>query len=271
MSERGVRGVRTVGGIRGSRRSRDFEDPAEWDDRPTDTQADAANGTTATTEVGAAAGVTPDQETDARTEPYVVVAESADRGRRARISTPRWVVVVLAVLAAIGIAFAILFGIWWNGMRVQAANRSAAQQTGRNFLIALTNFDSRTVNSDFKRITSYATGDFAKQAQQFFGPQIRQQLEATQAQSRGEISSIYVQSATNNSASLYAVVDQTIVNRNFNAPQADELRIVLTMNKVGAGWRVGDVTVLQAPATNTGGSSTPAPAQGAAPPPAPSP
>ena len=158
---------------------------------------------------------------------------------------------MLAVIAGIGVAFAILFGIWWNGARVQNANRAAAEQTGRNFLIALTNFDSRTVNADFRRITSYATGDFAKQAQQFFGPQIRQQLEATQAQSRGEISSIYVQSATSNSASVYAVVDQTIVNRNFNAPQADELRVVLTLNKLSAGWRVGEVTVLQAPTSNS--------------------
>jgi hypothetical protein len=199
-------------------------------------------------------------ETDARAEPYVVVTESGKRGRRAPTGIPRWLVGVLAVMAGTGIALAALFGIWWNGLRVQAANRSAAEQTGRNFLIALTNFDSRTVNADFKRITSYGTGDFAKQAQQFFGPQIRQQLQATQAQSRGEISSIYVQSATNNSASVYAVVDQTIVNRNFNAPQADELRIVLSLNKINAGWRVGEVTVLQAPATNTGGSSTPAPA-----------
>lgn len=259
MSERGVRGVRTVGGFRASRRARDLEEPAEWGETPTDTHGDPANGTTATTEAWSETGV--GQEADTSTEPYVVVTEPSGRGRRASTGIPRWLVGVLAVMAGTGIALAALFGIWWNGLRVQAANRSAAEQTGRNFLIALTNFDSRTVNADFKRITSYATGDFAKQAQQFFGPQIRQQLEATQAQSRGEISSIYVQSATSNSASVYAVIDQTIVNRNFNAPQADELRVVLTMNKISAGWRVGEVTVLQAPntSTNTGGSSTPAP------------
>ncbi len=162
---------------------------------------------------------------------------------------------MLAVIAGIGIAFACLFGIWWNGQRVQADNRAAAQRTAQNFLIALTNFDSRTVNADFARITSYATGDFAKQAQQFFGPQIRQQLEATQAASRGQISSLYVQSATGNNASVYAVVDQTIVNNKFNAPQADELRIVLTLNKASSGWRVGEVTVLQAPTTNSSGSA----------------
>jgi hypothetical protein len=198
----------------------------------------------------------PEQAEDTRTEPYVVVTEGGRR-RRSGTGIPRWLVGVLAVIAGVGVAFAILFGIWWNGMRVQADNRAAAQHTAQNFLVSLTNFDSRTVNADFKRITSYATGDFAKQAQQFFGPQIRQQLQATQAQSRGEISSIYVQSASANNASVYAVVDQTIVNRNFNAPQADELRVVLTMNKVSAGWRVGEVTVLQAPASNSGAGSTP--------------
>jgi hypothetical protein len=266
MSERGVRGVRTVGGFRASRRARDVEDlddRAQWADPTTETQAGPVNGTT---------GSDHQQDADTRTEPYVVVAEGAGRRRRPGTGIPRWLVGVLAVVAGLGVAFAIMFGIWWNGMRVQAANRSAAEGTAKNFLIALTNFDSRSVNADFKRITSYATGDFAKQAQQFFGPQIRQQLEATQAQSRGEISSIYVQSASSNSASVYAVVDQTIVNRNFNAPQADELRIVLTMNKVSAGWRVGEVTVLQAPASNSGSGSTPsttAPAPAPAPAPKP--
>jgi hypothetical protein len=259
MSERGVRGVRTVGGFRASRRARDaeeLEDSTQWGDAPPETDASPANGTTVTDDQPGAG-----HTEDTRTEPYVVVTEGAGRRRRTSTGAPRWLVRVLAVIAGLGVAFAILFGIWWNGMRVQADNRAAAQRTAQNFLVALTNFDSRTVNADFKRITSYATGDFAKQAQQFFGPQIRQQLEATQAQSRGEISSIYVQSASSNTASVYAVIDQTIVNRNFNAPQADELRIVLTMNKINAGWRVGEVTVLQAPASNSGAAgSTPTPA-----------
>lgn len=257
MSERGVRGVRTVGGFRASRQStdvEDLEDRAQWDDSGQTAPASPTNVTTGTDYPSAAS-----EAEDMGSEPYVMVTEEAGRTRRPRSGVPRWVVVVLAVTAALGVAFAIMFGIWWNGMRVQADNRAAAQRTGQNFLIALTNFDSRSINSDFRRITSYATGDFAKQAQQFFGPQIRQQLEATQAASRGQISSLYVQSASGNNASVYAVVDQTIVNNKFNAPQADELRIVLTLNKVGAGWRVGEVTVLQAPTTSNSGSGAGAP------------
>ena len=254
MSERGVRGVRTVGGFRASRRARhadDLEDASQWGDTGPDIHASPTNGTTATDYQPVAA---PAQ--DSRAEPYVVVTEGVGRRRRPPTGIPRWLVGVLAVLAGLGIAFAILFGIWWNGQRVQSDNRAAAQHTAQNFLIALTNFDSRSINSDFSRITSYATGDFAKQAQQFFGPQIRQQLEASQAASRGQISSLYVQSASGNNASVYAVVDQTIVNNKFKAPQADELRFVLTLNKLGAGWRVGEVTVLQAPTTNNSGSAT---------------
>jgi hypothetical protein len=238
--------------LRASRRARDvedLEDSTQWGDAPEDARSSPASGTTVSDHQPG-----PVQAEDIRPEPYVAVTESAGRRRRASTGIPRWMVGVLAVIAAIGVAFAILFGIWWNGQRVQADNRAAAQRTGQNFLIALTNFDSRTINADFARINSYATGDFAKQAQQFFGPQIRQQLEASQAASRGQISSIYVQSATSNSASVYAVVDQTIVNRNFNAPQADELRIVLTLNKVRAGWRIGEVTVLQAPTSNSSGA-----------------
>jgi hypothetical protein len=250
MSERGVRGVRTVGGYRTPRRAHDIEDIEDIEDsgNPEDTTRTAV-------------------ATDTRDEPYVVVTEEGLTGKRVpkagpRPSSgiPRWLVGVLAVMAGVGMALALTFGILWNGKRVQDNNRAAAQHTAQNFLIALTNFDSKTINSDFKRITSYATGNFANQATQFFGPQIRQQLQVAQAQSRGEISSIYVQSASSNRASVYAVVDQTIVNKSFNAPQADELRVVLTMNKVSGGWRVGDVTVLQAPLTGTGGGSPSSPA-----------
>jgi hypothetical protein len=258
MSDRGVRGVRTVGSFRASRRARhadDLEDrPVEtreqWADSGRGMHASPTNGTTATDPQPAAVPAP-----DSRTEPYVVVTEGVGRGRRPSTGIPRWLVGVLAVIAGLGVAFAVMFGLWWNGMRVQADNRAAAQRTAQNFLIALTNFDSRSINSDFSRITSYATGDFAKQAQQFFGPQIRQQLEASQAASRGQISSLYVQSASGDNASVYAVVDQTIVNNKFNAPQADELRFVLTLNKRSAGWRVGEVTVLQAPTTNNSGSA----------------
>jgi hypothetical protein len=240
MSERGIRGVRTVGGFRDARAQRELDEPAQWHDTASETATQPTNGTAVD---------------DTRREPYVVVPDSVERGRGGGTGVPRWLVGVLAVIAGIGIALAITFGIFWNGMRVQADNRAAAQRTGQAFLIALTNFDSRTINADFGRITSYATGDFSKQAQQFFGPQIRQQLEASQAASRGQISSIYVQSASSNNASVYAVVDQTIVNNKFNAPQADELRIVLTLNKVSSGWRVGEVTVLQAPTTNSSGAA----------------
>jgi hypothetical protein len=276
MSERGVRGVRTVGGFRASRRARDvdelddganearaLEDRAQWADTGPEPYASPTNGTTATDYDPGASKAS--QAADTRTEPYVVVSEGARRGRRPSTGIPRWLVGVLAVIAGLGIAFAALFGIWWNGQRVQANNRAAAQRTAQNFLIALTNFDSRSINSDFRRITSYATGDFSKQAQQFFGPQIRQQLEASQAASRGQISSLYVQSAGGNNASVYAVVDQTIVNNKFSAPQADELRFVLTLNKVSAGWRIGEVTVLQAPTTNNSGAAT-SPASPASPP-----
>jgi hypothetical protein len=263
MSERGVRGVRTVGGLRPSRRRREIdeleEEEARWRETAVQTPAPPANGTVAPDYQVGAEQMGAGQTADTRSEPDVVVAEGVAGRRRRRVTLPRWLVVTLAAVAALGAAFAILFGIWWNGMRVQADDVAAARATGQSFLIALTNFDSKTINADFARITGYATGDFAKQATSFFGPQIRQQLEASQAQSRGQISSIYVESATSRQANVYAVVDQTIVNNKFNAPQADELRVVLSLNKVSAGWRVGEVTVLQAPAANAGAGAAPSP------------
>lgn len=159
----------------------------------------------------------------------------------------RGLVLGLAIVAILGLLGSIGFGVaWW---RADAAGHRSqeARNTTRDFLLALTNFDAATVDADFARIQSYATGDFANQAQQFFGSQVRQALKEVQASSRGEVRSLYVESQSGNRASVFGVVDQTIINRKFTAPEADELRIDVTLVQVGGHWRVSEVNVLQAP------------------------
>lgn len=166
---------------------------------------------------------------------------------------------LLLVAAVLGLIGTVGFGLAWNAERNEDAKADAATAAGRDFLIALTNFDGKTIDADFDRIMSYATGAFGQQADQFFGSDVRKALRERQASSRGEIQSLYLQSFTGGRARIFAVVDQTIANNQFPAPQSDELRVEVGLTHGGKGWRVFDVRVLQAANAGAGGAATPAP------------
>lgn len=189
---------------------------------------------------GTAAGTDP-EPSPADPEPAAAVAPPVAGDRR------RLLVPLLAVLAALGLVGTAAFGWAWNGERRADADQASMAGAAREFLVALTNFDGATVDRDFDTIIGFATGDFAAEADRFFGSDVRAALKEVQAASRGEIRSLYVQDFSGDRGRVFAVVDQTIANNRFPAPQADELRLDLGLQRTGGGWRVYDVKVLQAP------------------------
>jgi hypothetical protein len=181
--------------------------------------------------------------------PTVTLAH--DRRRSGR----RWGRAVPWGLAVAGLVGTLVFGHAWAHQNSVAGQQAQVRNVSADFLLALTNFDAKDVDADFSRIQGYATGDFAKQSNQFFGSTIRTQLEAALASSRGQLRSQYVQSLGNGQASVYSVVDQTYVNNKMQSPAADELQIVTDLTQVGGAWKVGDVTVLDNASGATGTSS----------------
>jgi hypothetical protein len=137
-----------------------------------------------------------------------------------------------------------VFGHAWASLNDQQNQQTQVRSVTNSFLLALTNFDSKSVDADFNKIQQYATGSFATQSNQFFGSTIRSQLEAALASSRGQIRSQFVQSINGNKASVYSVVDQTYVNNKMTSPSADELQIQTDLTLTGSGWKVSNVTVL---------------------------
>jgi Mce-associated membrane protein len=191
--------------------------------------------------------------------------ESADAGgTKARPASPprtgrhrRWPMVLCIVLAALGFAGTGYFGRAWLQQRSNADQQSQVRATATGFVQALTNFDPGTVDADFARIQSYATGQFATQARQFFGSSIRQQLQTAGAASRGQVRDLFVESLSGNDATVFAVVDQTYLNDKVKSAQADTLRLELDMTDLPGGWRISAVTVLQSPAGFPGSSGSP--------------
>jgi hypothetical protein len=172
------------------------------------------------------------------------ISDSVEPGRGGREG---WLVPVLAIVAAIGLVGTVGFGVAWAGLHGQQRTRTEVEALSRKFLLALTNFQASTIDADFNRIQSYATGDFAKQAQSFFGSDIRQAMQQVAASSRGQIRYLFTEDLHGSTASVYAVVDQTIINNKFKTPEPDELRLDLTLQHTDAVWRVSEVTVLQGP------------------------
>lgn len=174
----------------------------------------------------------------------------------------RLALVLAVVVALLGLAGTAGFGLAWAGQQSQQDGEAQAERAARSFLVALTNFDAKTVDRDFAAITAMATGTFAGQAARFFNSSIRQELETALASSRGQIRDLSMQSYTGGHASVYAVIDQLYVNDKISSPQSDVLRVVVDLAQRPSGWRVADVTVLTGPtlgSATTGASGAAAP------------
>jgi hypothetical protein len=233
---------RETGSVRPSRRAAD-----------TDTSSEADGTEVEETEVGSEAD--NPEPTGAAPKPAgpAMAKAPATRGRWYTRSFGRKSQIVLLVIAVLGVVGTALFGHAWASLNGQQGQQAQVRTVTSDFLLALTNFDAKSVDTDFSRIQQYATGSFASQSNQFFGSTIRQQLQAALASSRGQIRSQFVQSINGNKASVYSVVDQTYVNNKMRSPAADELQIQTDLTMTGSGWKIANVTVLN----NSGaGSST---------------
>lgn len=176
-------------------------------------------------------------------------------GQRAMVNKG---VAALWFVAILGVVGTLVFGHAWASQNGQLGQQAQVRATTSDFLIALTNFNAKDIDTDFNRIQRYATGNFAQQSNQFFGSTIRNQLEAALASSRGQIRSQYIQAINGPNASVFSVVDQTYINDKMKSPAADELQIVTNLTKRGSVWKISDVTVL------TNGSGAAGAATGAA-------
>jgi hypothetical protein len=159
----------------------------------------------------------------------------------------RWLVPMLLIVTAISLVLAIGFGIAWSNLQSQQNTRATVKRVAHDFLIALTNFRPKNLDSDLGNLQTYATGNFAKQANQFFGTSIRQALEQVQASSEGQIRYLFVQSLVGNQATVYGWVDQTFTNDKLTSVQTDTLQVSLSLSDTSSGWKISEVSVLNSP------------------------
>ncbi len=162
--------------------------------------------------------------------------------KRYRVSRGALLLVLVTIVSLIS---ALIFGLAWSSDQGYKAQEAQVRSVSSGFLLSLTNFDPKTIDADFSRIQSYATGSFAAQSKQYFNSPIRQELIAAIASSRGQIRHLFIESLKHNSAQTYGVIDQTYVNSKVKVPQTDTLRILLGLTHTSFGWRISTVTVLR--------------------------
>ncbi len=167
--------------------------------------------------------------------------------RRRRLS-------VTGVLAVVGLAGTLVFGVLWAGSSGSGQTDPALKSAAQTFLLDLTNFNAKSVDTNFGSITAMATGPFASQATRFFNSSIRHELETALAESRWQIRDLEVQSDNGSTGSVYAVVDQVFANNKITTPQSDVLRVLVSLQKVQSTWKISDVTVLEGATPGSTGS-----------------
>jgi hypothetical protein len=145
------------------------------------------------------------------------------------------------------VVLAVLFAVLWQGAQGHERRRAEVASTASSFLVALTNFSGATIESDIAEIRSYAVGDFAQQVETFFDPQTVAALRQAQAQSVGRIRSLFVQSLSGGSATVFGVVNEAVSNSAQTAPRTELIRIDIEMIETTQGWKVNRVNILQSP------------------------
>ncbi|HEV8420158.1 MAG TPA: hypothetical protein VGR13_02240 [Actinomycetota bacterium] len=150
-------------------------------------------------------------------------------------------------LFAAALAAAVLFAVLWQGSQANERRRAEVASTASSFLLALTNFSGTTIESDIAEIRSYAVGDFAEQVEMFFDPQAVAALRQAQARSVGQIRSLFVESLSGGSATVFGVVDEAVSNAAQTAPRTELIRIDIEMIETTEGWKVNRVNILQSP------------------------
>ncbi|MGH2661495.1 MAG: hypothetical protein ACRDH8_01545 [Actinomycetota bacterium] len=152
-----------------------------------------------------------------------------------------WTLFVLALAGAVTLG-----ALWWSEQR-EDSRRSEVEATAGRFLVALTNFSGETIERDIEEIRSFAIGQFAEEVDQTFTPERVQQIQQNEATSSGEVQSLFVQSIDEASATVFAVVNETVSNATQQTPRTDVLRIEIALIETAESWKVSRVEILQSP------------------------
>jgi hypothetical protein len=152
-----------------------------------------------------------------------------------------WFLLVLALTAAAA------FGALWQQARSEANAEDELRAQARKFIGDLMSISADTAEADAAAIKEWAVGDFADEAEVFYGQEAIDAVVELKATTEGEIRELFVQSLEGGEGSVFAVVDHTVTNANTDEPKTDTVRMSIEMIESEAGWKVNRVRIFETP------------------------
>ncbi|MGH2698615.1 MAG: hypothetical protein ACRDJL_05365, partial [Actinomycetota bacterium] len=126
-----------------------------------------------------------------------------------------WVLLALALVAAT------TFGLLWQRERSKANEESELRAQATEFIDDLTSISADTAEADAEAIKQWAVGDFADEAEVFYGQEAIDAVVDAEASTEGEIQELFVQSLSEGEGSVFAVIDYTVTNAGTDEPKTD--------------------------------------------------
>ena len=131
-----------------------------------------------------------------------------------------------------------------RGEKNEDAEKAQVESVSRDFLRALTNFGAKTIEKDVARIKSFAVGDFQQQVNDTFGRDQIRQLRENEVESVGKVERLFTEQLAGDTATVFAVVQETVDNKAASGPRTDLLRIEVQLIHTDAGWKISRVDIL---------------------------
>ena len=152
-----------------------------------------------------------------------------------------WILLVLMT------ALAATSFLMWRSERAEDERARTVEAVAGRFLIALTNFSASTIDRDVSEIRSFAVGRFAEEIETTFSADRIEAIRANGSISTGRIRDLFVQEVGEDTASVFGVVSETVMNAASPAPSTSTLRVEMGLIETSDAWKVERVELLQTP------------------------
>ena len=153
------------------------------------------------------------------------------------------------ILLAFMTAFAATLFLLWRTERAEEDRAVAVEAVAGRFLIALTNFSAATFDREAADLRDIAVGRFAEEVEATFSPDRVEAIRENRSTSTGRIRDLFVQEVEGDTATVFGVVDETVVNAASAIPTTNTLRVELGLIETSDAWKVERVELLQTPET----------------------
>jgi hypothetical protein len=126
-----------------------------------------------------------------------------------------------------------------------ATNIVAAEGVARDFMLALTNFDARSVNQSVARLQNDSTPRLALEASEFFGTSTMAELSSLNTESVGSITGLTADLARSGEAEVQVTVGEVLTDdRSSPTTRVSRLIARLSLGYTSGGWHVSALSIL---------------------------